>query len=77
MARTTYHPVDVHVGWRLRQIRTARGLTFETLAAEADLSVRQIQKYETGRNRISASRLYQFAELLDTDVGYFFQGIRQ
>lgn len=73
MARTTYHPVDVHVGWRLRQIRMERGLTFEALAAEANLSVRQLQKYEIGNNRISASQLWEFSLVLDVPVAYFYE----
>ena len=67
--------VDQHVGERVRQRRTLLGLTQEQLAAALDISYQQIQKYETGANRISAGRLYEIAQELDTDVSAFFDGI--
>lgn len=67
--------VDQYVGERVRQRRTLLGLTQEQLAAALDISYQQIQKYETGANRISAGRLYEIAQELDTEVSYFFDGM--
>ena len=51
------------------------GMTQEHLASALDISYQQVQKYETGANRVSAGRLYEIARALETDVGYFFDGI--
>jgi transcriptional regulator with XRE-family HTH domain len=67
--------VDEHVGTRIRLRRTLLGLTQEQLAAALNISYQQIQKYETGANRISAGRLYELAQRLDTEVAYFFDGL--
>lgn len=67
--------VDQHVGERVRHRRTLLGLTQEQLAAALDISYQQIQKYETGANRVSAGRLYEIAQELDTDVSFFFDGL--
>lgn len=66
--------VDVHVGRRLRERRNAVGVTQEVLADSVGLTFQQIQKYEKGANRISASRLQQFASFLNVDVAWFFEG---
>jgi transcriptional regulator with XRE-family HTH domain len=66
--------VDVEVGQRLRHRRIAAGLTQEDLANGVGLTFQQIQKYEKGANRISASKLQQFADILKTDVAWFFEG---
>jgi len=68
-------PIDQHVGERIRLRRTERGLTQEQLAAALDVSYQQVQKYETGANRISAGRIYEIARKLDVEVGYFFAGL--
>jgi len=67
--------VDRHVGKRLRFRRVELGLSQQDLAERAELTFQQIQKYEKGTNRISASRLYEFAGLLDVPVSYFFDGM--
>jgi transcriptional regulator with XRE-family HTH domain len=67
--------VDEHVGERIRERRTTLGLTQEQLAAALAISYQQIQKYETGANRVSAGRLYEIAMHLDAEVGYFFDGL--
>jgi len=67
--------VDRHVGERVRQRRTLLGLTQEQLAAALEISYQQIQKYETGANRISAGRLYEIAQKLETEVSFFFDGL--
>ncbi len=75
LASTDPHPVDVTVGRRLRDRRTLLGMSQSTLADAVGLTFQQIQKYERGANRISASRLYQFASLLDVGVDYFFEDV--
>jgi transcriptional regulator with XRE-family HTH domain len=68
-------PVDVHVGTRLRQRRTLLGMSQEKLAVAVGVSFQQIQKYERGANRVSASRLHQLTRILNVPVGYFFEGM--
>jgi len=67
------HPVDVHVGSRIRMARLLAGVTQSTLAAGVKLTFQQIQKYERGANRVSCSMLSEFAEVLDRPVGWFFE----
>ncbi len=62
-------PVDIHVGSRLRQRRTLLGMSQEKLAAAFGVSFQQIQKYERGANRVSASRLHQLTRILNVPVG--------
>ncbi len=68
-------PVDVHVGMRLRQRRTLLGMSQEKLAKSFGVSFQQVQKYERGANRISASRLHLLTRILDIPVSYFFEGL--
>ena len=72
---TNSHPVDVHVGERVRITRLAARLSQTALADAVGVSFQQVQKYEKGTNRISASRLFQFAEILGVDVAHFFHGV--
>jgi transcriptional regulator with XRE-family HTH domain len=67
-----FHPVDIHVGAQLRQRRNIVGLNRAKLSESVGLTLQQIQKYERGTNRISASRLYEFAKVLNVPVSYFF-----
>jgi transcriptional regulator with XRE-family HTH domain len=69
------HRVDDHVGSRIRLRRTLLGMTQEQLAAALGISYQQIQKYETGANRVSAGRLYEIGQRLDVDISYFFEGL--
>lgn len=69
------HPVDVHVGKRIRHRRWMVGMTQQQLAETVGIKFQQIQKYETGMNRVSASRLWDIAETLDVDVSFFFSGL--
>ena len=69
------HPVDKHVGQRIRHRRWLVGMTQQQLAEKVGIKFQQIQKYETGANRVSASRLWDIAEALDVDVAFFFEGI--
>jgi transcriptional regulator with XRE-family HTH domain len=66
-------PIDVHVGTRLRQRRVLLGQNQATLGKALGLTFQQIQKYENGANRISASKLYEFATVLDVPISYFFE----
>ncbi len=65
-------PVDVHVGARLRQRRTLLGMSQTTLGEAIGLAFQQVQKYERGANRISASRLFALSQVFDMPVEYFF-----
>ncbi len=65
-------PVDVHVGGRLRKRRTLLGMSQTTLAEALGLTFQQVQKYERGANRISSSRLYDLARVLDVPIEHFF-----
>lgn len=69
------NPVDVHVGHRVRVRRTLLGLSQDKLGQAIGLTFQQVQKYERGSNRISASRLFDLARILDVSVGYFFDDI--
>lgn len=69
------HPVDVHVGQGVRSRRVLRGMTQSVLAEQIGLTFQQLQKYESGANRISASRLWEIAQILDVPVASFFDGI--
>jgi transcriptional regulator with XRE-family HTH domain len=67
--------VDVHVGLRIRQRRRLLGVSQEQLAAALGLTFQQVQKYERGTNRVTASRLYDAARILDVPISYFFDGL--
>jgi transcriptional regulator with XRE-family HTH domain len=67
--------VDVHVGTRIRTRRAVLGMSQQKLAEALGLSFQQVQKYETGANRVSASQLYDICRALDVPVAYFFDDI--
>ncbi len=69
------HPVDVHVGKRVRHRRWMVGMTQQQLGENVGIKFQQIQKYETGMNRISASRLWDIASALDVSISFFFEGL--
>jgi transcriptional regulator with XRE-family HTH domain len=69
------HPVDAHVGKRIRHRRWMVGMTQQQLADKVGIKFQQIQKYETGMNRVSASRLWDIAESLEVTISFFFDGI--
>ena len=66
------HAVDVHVGERIRELRHLREMTQMELAKQVGVRFQQVQKYETGFNRVSASRLFMIAEALDVEVADLF-----
>lgn len=69
------HPVDVHVGARVKLRRQLLGMSQTELGNSLDLTFQQVQKYEKGTNRISASKLHKMAEVLDVPISFFFDGI--
>jgi transcriptional regulator with XRE-family HTH domain len=69
------NPIDVHVGARLRLRRTLFGMSQEKLGKAIGLTFQQVQKYERGGNRVSASRLYDLGRVLDVPVSFFFDHI--
>lgn len=71
------HQVDVHVGKRIRQRRWLIGMTQQKLADLVGIKFQQIQKYETGANRVSASRLWDIGEAMGVPVSFFFDGLRE
>ncbi len=80
MARRTVaehgpHPVDVHVGSRVRLRRNLLGMSQAQLGSALGVTFQQVQKNESGFNRIGASRLWQLSQVLDVPVSYFFEGL--
>jgi transcriptional regulator with XRE-family HTH domain len=69
---TTPHPVDRHVGRRIRERRQGLGMSQAALAERIGVSWQQLQKYENATNRIAASRLYELSRALGVEVGFFF-----
>jgi transcriptional regulator with XRE-family HTH domain len=67
-------PVDVYVGSQIRTRRLLLGMNQEDLAQSLGLTFQQVQKYESGANRVSASRLWEIAAILKMPIGYFFPG---
>ena len=65
-------PIDVHVGSQIRTRRLLLGMNQEELAHRLGLTFQQVQKYESGANRVSASRLWEIAVVLKMPIGYFF-----
>lgn len=69
--------IDLHLGRRVRRRRRLLGLTQQQLATQVGIRFQQIQKYECGANRISAARLWQLAEALESPVSYFYDGLEE
>jgi len=69
------HPTDRHVGRKLAERRLALGWSQNTLGLALGLTFQQIQKYEKGSNRISASKLWSAAQALEAPITYFFDGL--
>lgn len=69
------HPVDRHVGLRIRMRRKEIGVSQERLAEALGITFQQVQKYERGANRVSASKLWEIAQALKTGVTYFYEGL--
>ncbi len=71
----SFNPIDVHVGGQVKIRRKSRRMTQQQLAEVLDLTFQQIQKYERGANRISASKLMMIAETLEAPISFFFDGL--
>lgn len=69
--------IDLHLGKRLRSRRRLLGLSQEKLGGMVGVRFQQIQKYESGANRISAARLWQLSEALEVPIGYFYDGLSE
>src|SRR5215217_5594619 len=69
------NPVDLHVGARIRMRRKLLGVSQERLAEQLGITFQQVQKYERGANRVSASKLWEIAAALKTTVTYFYEGL--
>jgi transcriptional regulator with XRE-family HTH domain len=69
------HPVDRHVGLRIRMRRKELGVSQERLAEALGLTFQQVQKYERAANRVSASKLWEIARALNASVAYFYEGL--
>ncbi len=71
------NPIDIHVGKRLRARRIFLGMSQDDLAKKVGITFQQLQKYERGTNRVSASRLYLLSRVLDVPVDFFFEGFEK
>ena len=71
------HPVDIHVGNRVRVRRMMLKISQSELAETLGLTYQQVQKYEKGANRISASMLYAISNALTVEPAFFFEGLRR
>jgi len=71
------HPVDIHGAYRVRQRRWLLGITQQQVAEQVGIKFQQIQKYETGANRVSSSRLWDISEVMEVPVSFFFEGIAE
>ncbi|WP_320196522.1 helix-turn-helix domain-containing protein (plasmid) [Agrobacterium rosae] len=69
------HPVDIHVGQRVRMRRNQVGMFQTTLGADLGITFQQVQKYKRGSNRISPSKLYEIANALSVPITYFFEDL--
>ncbi len=69
------HSVDIYVGQRVRQRRWMVGMTQQQLGDSVGIKFQQIQKYEVGTNRISASRMWDIAVAMEVPVSFFFEGL--
>ncbi len=67
------HPVDVHIGARVRMRRKLLGMTQTKLGDALGLTFQQVQKYERGANRIGSSRLYDLSRVFDVSIEHFFE----
>ena len=74
---TNNNAVDLHVGKRVRLRRTLLGMSQEQLGTELNITFQQVQKYERGANRVSASRLWDISQILDVPINYFFDDMTE
>ena len=74
---TNNNAIDMHVGKRIRLRLTLLGMSQEQLGSELDITFQQVQKYERGANRVSASRLWDISQILDSPINYFFDDMSE
>ena len=74
---TNNNAIDMHVGKRIRLRRALLGMSQEQLGSELDITFQQVQKYERGANRVSASRLWDISQILDSPINYFFDDMSE
>lgn len=74
---TNNNAIDMHVGKRIRLRRTLLGMSQEQLGSELDITFQQVQKYERGANRVSASRLWDISQIIDSPINYFFDDMSE
>ncbi len=77
MVEKAPNPVDVHVGVRVRLRRLMMQMSQDRLGDKLGVTFQQVQKYERGANRVSASRLWGMAEILEVPIQYFFEGLKE
>jgi transcriptional regulator with XRE-family HTH domain len=70
-------PIDLQIGQTIRKLRIKRAISMSVLAETAGITAQQLQKYEKGTNRVSASRLARIASVLGSDVQVFFDGTQE
>ena len=75
MTKSTIHPVDIHVGSRIRALREMQSRTQSWLGEKIGVSFQQLQKYEAGANRVCASRMFEIGAALGVPPSYFFEGL--
>jgi transcriptional regulator with XRE-family HTH domain len=68
------HPVDMHVGSKLKSRRIMLGMSQDELGKAVGVTFQQVQKYEKGLNRIGCSRLYEISNVLNSPISFFFDG---
>ena len=73
---TNHNPVDIHVGMQIKKARVLAGLTQTQLADALKVTFQQVQKYERGANRVSASRLWDLTQILDVEISFFFENMK-
>ena len=71
------HPVDIYVGKKFREMRERAAMSQKGVAAKLKISFQQVQKYESGANRVSASRMWELARILKVEPNDFFEGYRK
>ncbi|MDD9919440.1 MAG: helix-turn-helix transcriptional regulator, partial [Alphaproteobacteria bacterium] len=77
MHKKSPHPIDIHVGQRLKQQRKLQNISQKSLAKQLGITFQQIQKYENATNRISASKLYKLSQILKTPIQCFFENYQK
>ena len=77
MSKNTPHPVDLHVGSRIRERRQAVGISMQALAEKVGLTYQQVAKYELAQNRCSASMMWTLCKVLGIEVSSLFDGFRE